>query len=279
MQNRVARTDPPQSSRLFSGCPPAASSIPAVRAHSGGDAPGGAWGAAGVGLGLGIHPTRRGLAEELGARDRHGRAGSLDLRDVGLDVTGYDPEGFWIPEEKEKREPLPPGHRFFRECLKETEARFIEWSMSVAQVDSWFITLTFKSYIPELRAHRLLKGWLGALWDAYRRTTGLDGLRWIVAQEWQKRLVIHFHLLLSGVRLNELSRMRWEHRWMGMGEKVAARVELFPCGFARIYPARKRAAPYLAKYAGKTGDQNGLLIRGGSWQGLTVRRSLSCCKA
>jgi hypothetical protein len=193
-------------------------------------------------------------------------------------VTGYDPEGLWIPKEK-KRESLPPGHRFFPECLKETEARFIEWSMNVGQVESWFITLTFKSYIPELRAYRLLEGWLGALCDAYRCTTGLNGLRWISAQEWQKRLVIHFHLLLSGVRLDELSRIRWERRWMGMGEKVAIGKELFPCGFARIYQSQKKAAPYLAKYAGKTGDQNGLLIRGGSWLGLSPPRSLSCCKA
>jgi hypothetical protein len=150
--------------------------------------------------------------------------------------------------------------------------------MKVGQVDSWFITLTFKSYTSELRAYRLLERWLGALCEAYRCTTGLNELRWIVAQEWQKRLVIHFHLLLSGVRLDELSRMRWEHRWEGMSEKVAA-VELFPCGFARIYDASVKAAPYLAKYAGKTGDQSGLLTRGGSWRGLSTRRSLSCCKA
>lgn len=217
------------------------------------------------------------MAEQLGARDYYGRGFGLDERAIGTDVTGYDPEGLWHPKEKEKREPLPPGHRFFRDCLRESEARFIEWSMNVDQGDSWFITLTFKRYTPELRASRLMEGWLGSLCDAYRHTTGLNGLRWVSAQEWQKRLVIHFHLLLSGVRLDDLSRMRWERRWEGIGEKVAGK-ELFPCGFARIYQARKNAAPYLAKYAGKTSNQDGTLTRGGSWQGLSTRRSLSCCQ-
>jgi hypothetical protein len=207
------------------------------------------------------------LADQLGAVDRHGRGRSLDFRDIGLDVSGYDPEGHWEPEEKAKREPLPPGHRFFRDCLRETEARFIEWSMNVAQVDSWFVTQTFKTYTHERKATRMMGSWLRALGDAYDRKTGLDGLRWIAAQEWQKRGVIHFHLLLSGVRLDELSRIRWEHRWQGSGG-----------GLVRIYPARKNAAPYLAKYAGKTGDKNGLLSRGGSWRGLSPPRSLSCCQ-
>jgi len=227
--------------------------------------------------GLCVFPANRSLAEQLGSRDRHGRGFSFDKSDIGLDVSGYDPEGLWVPEEK-KREPLPPGHRFFRDCLRESEARFIAWSMNIGQVDSWFVTLTFKSYVPELRAHRLLNAWLRALCDAYCCTTGLNELRWVSAQEWQKRLVIHFHLLLSGVRLDELSRMRWEHRWEGKGEKVAIGKEIFPCGFARIYPARKRLAPYLAKYAGKTGDQGGTLTRGGSWRGLSPPRSLSCCQ-
>ena len=236
------------------------------------------------------------MAEELGARDRHGRGFSFDrLKDIGLDVTGYvqsenrkcvgrsecKGQGDCLRPESDRpcREKFPPGHRFFPDCLRECEARSIEWSMNVGQVDSWFVTLTFKSYTPEVRAHRLVKSWLGALCDAYRCTTGLNELRWVQAQEWQKRLVIHFHLLLSGVRLDELSRMRWEHRWEGMGEKVAVGKELFPCGFARIHPAQKKLAPYLAKYAGKTGNQDGTLIRGGSWRGLSPRRSLSCCKA
>jgi hypothetical protein len=181
-----------------------------------------------------------------------------------MDVTGYTP----CPSEQPERQvdPLPAGHRFFQDCERETWARLIEWSMRIGAADSWFITLTFKNYVSETRAVKQLNAWLSKLCDAYLSETGVRGLRWFVAQEWQKRDVIHFHLILSGVRLADLSRKRWESRWEGMGG-----------GFARIYPARVKAAPYLAKYTSKS--RGGEMRRGGTWQGISPPRALSCCKA
>jgi len=202
------------------------------------------------------------LAEQIGSVDPHGRGFSLDWRDIGMDVTGYLASPQVDPDHE--KESLPAGHRFFHDCERETWARIIEWSMKVGNVDSWFVTLTFKNYVSVKRAVWFLNTWLSALCDAYLSKTGARGLRWFVAQEWQKRDVIHFHLILSGVRLADLSRKRWESRWEGIGG-----------GFARIYPARTKAAPYLAKYSSKS--RGGEMRRGGTWQGISPPRALDCC--
>lgn len=204
----------------------------------------------------------------MGSRDRFGRGFGFDHRDIGLDVTDHSQGEPDAPGGTPEREKLPPGHRYFPDCERECWARFIRWSMNAHKATSWFITLTFKGYVSEKIAVKLLYQWLSALCDAYKCSTGARGLRWVIAQEWQKRDVIHFHLILSGVRLDELSRKRWEHRWEGIGG-----------GFARIYPARFKAAPYLAKYVGKTDARNGEMRRGGSWRGMTPPRSTRCCKA
>jgi len=68
------------------------------------------------GRSLGVYPTKKGLAEEMGARDLFGRGfGFSRFRDLGLDVTGW-----WESKDEEeriKREPYPAGHRYFRDCL------------------------------------------------------------------------------------------------------------------------------------------------------------------
>jgi hypothetical protein len=205
--------------------------------------------------------------------DRLGRGFSLDDRDVGMDVTGYDalPDPEDARADGSPREKLPPGHRYFSDCQKETAARQIAWSMRTGGVDSWFITFTFKTYVSEARAWRMVNAWFSSLSQCYRDKINAyrsNGPRWVVAQEWQKRNVIHFHAILSGVRLDELSRKRWEHRWSGIGG-----------GYARIYAGREKAAPYLAKYVGKTDTRDSELRRGGSWRGMTPPRSVGCCQA
>lgn len=221
----------------------------------------------------------RGLAEQLGAVDPKGRGFGLSRADLGLDVTDYIKFDKFTGDRQ--REKLPAGHRFFADDLRELNARRIDWMMSRRNVESWFVTLTFKNFITENRARGLMKSWLYSLTDAYGRTVleGKEvdrghGLKWVAAQEWQKRHVIHFHLILSGVRLGSLSRMRWENRWSGMKVMSSTGEVYFPCGFARIYDARTKAAPYLAKYVGKTDDPGSALEWGGSWQGDRVPDSL-----
>jgi hypothetical protein len=145
----------------------------------------------------------------------------------------------------------------------------IDYLITRPEVNSWFITNTFKDYVSERKAYGLLRGWFQRLEQAYDDAVqGSPGLKWVVAQEWQKRNVIHFHSILSGVRLDDLSRKRWEVRWEGMGG-----------GYARIYDARRGAAPYLAKYVGKTDSQGGALRWGGSWLGISFPDSVECHRA
>jgi hypothetical protein len=161
---------------------------------------------------------------------------------------------------------FPQGHRFFSDCLRETNARFIQWGMwsGHPKPDVWFVTLTFKTFIESWKSWVLLKRWLGHLRQGYEDKGGLQ-LRWICATEWQIRHVVHFHLLISGVGLRELSRKRWEVRWES-GDRNA--------GFCRIYDAERNLAPYLAKYL----DKGGELSRGGFWRGLKTPESVSCCR-
>lgn len=207
----------------------------------------------------------RGLAEQLGAIDPKGRGFGLDrLRDVGLDVTGYMESD---NQEIRTWEKLPPGHEFFPDCMRETNAQKIKWVLSTNKGDGWFATLTFKNYVTVGLANRLMLSWIEKLQASYRDFVGSGWLNWVCASEWQKRNVIHFHLIISGVGLGSLSRKRWEARWMGM-----FRV----CGFARIYDARTKSAPYLAKYTSKS--LNGDLQWCRTWQGLSAPRSLMCCE-
>jgi len=161
---------------------------------------------------------------------------------------------------------LPAGHRFFQDCKRETFARWIEWSMwsGHPQPGVWFVTLTFKTFVESWRSWVLLKSWLGHLRQGYEDKGGYR-LRWICATEWQIREVVHFHLLISGVGLSELSRKRWEVRWES-GDRSA--------GFCRIYDADRHAAPYLAKYIHKGGE----LTKGGYWRGLITPGSVTCCQ-
>jgi len=162
---------------------------------------------------------------------------------------------------------LPQGHRFFEDCQRETFARFIEWSMwsGHPKPDVWFVTMTFKTFVQQWKSWVLLKRWLGHLREAFD-TKGSNQLRWICATEWQIREVVHFHLLISGVGLGDVSRKRWESRWEALDRNT---------GFCRIYDADRRAAPYLAKYMHKGGE----LTRGGYWRGLRAPGSMTCCKS
>lgn len=218
-------------------------------------------------ISLGVYPLRRGLAEELGAVDPCGRGFSLDrFSDVGMDVSGW-----WESIDAERRPggstSFPPGHHFFPDCLRETKARMIQYSMTRGDIAPWFVTQTFREYVSERKAYTMLRTWLQRLDQAHGAIAPRgQRLKWIVAQEWQRRHVIHFHLILLGVRLGDLSRKRWESRWEGIGG-----------GYARIHDAVLSAAPYLAKYCGK--DQGGDLRWEGAWRGIEFPGSTACCRA
>lgn len=159
---------------------------------------------------------------------------------------------------------LPDGHRFFADCERENNARFIQWAITRNDVDSWFVTQTFKQYQDPARAFLLFRRWAGHLSQALK-DKGCGRLRWILAAEWQVREVIHLHSLVQGKELGSHSRKRWEVRWESLTMNT---------GFCRIYDADRKAAPYLAKYTSKT--LGGEINVGGYWRGLNTPASVAC---
>lgn len=159
---------------------------------------------------------------------------------------------------------LPQGHHFFRDCLRENNARLIQWAMSRKDTASWFVTQTFEEYEKPASAFLKFNKWAGHLSQALYDSRG-GRLRWILTAEWQVREVIHLHSIVQGKELDCLSRKRWEDRWESLGRNT---------GFCRVYNADKKAAPYLAKYTSKT--LGGEMNLGGYWRGLEVPASVSC---
>jgi len=168
--------------------------------------------------------------------------------------------------ERRKRR-LPCGHRFYPDCLREQEARLSEWLIHTFKGDGWFITTTFKTYLSDLRAWGLQGRFLSRLNQSYQAVPGAELLRSITSVEWQKREVIHFHSLIFGRQLGQLSRRRWEDRWRSMSG-----------GYCANYDAKDKAAPYLAKHTIKNRTESNLQY-GGSWRGITPPRSVSRCCA
>ena len=169
----------------------------------------------------------------------------------------WDPESFGAIV-------LPEGHRFFKDCLRENYARWIDWAIKVIpSEDVWFVTNTFKREESMTKALQLSNRWLGRLRQSYDFKTG-HRFRWIRSLALQKRGVIHFHQGVCGKDLGLLIRKRWEHRWQAMDWNT---------GWCRIYEADQDLPRYLAREISKEGE----LTWGGNWQGLNTPGSVRCC--
>lgn len=127
----------------------------------------------------------------------------------------------------------------------------LAWTRWLAQYNwQWFVTLTFRYEVHPEAARKLFGVFVHGINQklfgrAYHRNS--TGIYWVLALEYQKRGVIHFHALLGADRdLNHtLSRKAQEKRW----EKMA--------GFARIYPIDNRMTAvtgYVSKYVVKGGE-------------------------
>lgn len=113
----------------------------------------------------------------------------------------------------------------------------------------WFVTLTFISDIHPEAALKSMRVWISKLnrelfgprW--YKKVP--KGAYWVAAIEYQKRGVIHLHILMAGV--GDARRLSYMDIWESMGNKN---------GFARIEPAQSNNAVsrYLSKYVTKDGE-------------------------
>lgn len=200
--------------------------------------------------------------EAVAASGYTGEAGGRVKTSPGIPKTNLDPSPC---QGEEKRARLPSGHRFFPDNEREAVARSISWAMEKGGDSALFTTLTFKDYVSPYRGKKMVKRWLARAEQALKDKRG-DSLKSFCALEWQKRDVIHYHLLLIGRGLDALSRKRLEHRWEAIGG-----------GFARCYEADREAAPYLAKYTSKS--LGGDVEWGGTWQGLRYPASVSRVQA
>jgi hypothetical protein len=111
------------------------------------------------------------------------------------------------------------------------------------------VTFTFKDSIHPEAADKAFRVWINKLnmhlhgrkW----RDRPPEGVRWIRALEWQKRGVLHYHVLVSGVRGAIAS--DWSDCW---------HIEL-GMGFARIDPLnndQEAVKAYVSKYVCKGGE-------------------------
>ena len=113
----------------------------------------------------------------------------------------------------------------------------------------WFVTLTFTDVIHPEAALKSMRTWLSMLNEElfgrrwYKHVP--RGVYWVAAIEYQKRGVIHLHLLINGV--GDTHRKTWMKNWELMGNKN---------GFPRILPVitNKAVSRYLSKYVTKDGE-------------------------
>ena len=169
---------------------------------------------------------------------------------------------------KHSKVSLPCGHRFYIDCLREQEARLLEWSIKRFSPDCWFFTQTFKYEIHPEKALRFQKMFTARLAQAKYDVTRCEQLTYLACGEWQQRDVFHYHSIFFGRGLARLSRKRWEQRWLDLSG-----------GFGSCYGAELKAAPYLAKHNLKSTRYSDLQL-GGDWRGLTLPDSLGhCCSS
>ena len=117
--------------------------------------------------------------------------------------------------------------------------------------DRWnwqhFVSITFKKDIHPEQANKYFKRWIkkinqGIYGERFRRHG--HGITWVMGLEYQRRGVIHFHALFSGLP------DWWDRYWAAVvWESLAEN-----CGWIRIKPYRVGAPRYVSKYISKGGE-------------------------
>jgi len=117
----------------------------------------------------------------------------------------------------------------------------------------WFCTFTFTDEVHPERAVKLFRLFIRrlnrALYGSHWERKGQVGVFYVLAWEYQKRGVLHFHALVGDVEdLNARARrLDFMDMWEGFGP---------PAGFARIEAIDDQAAvrDYVTKYVTKGGQ-------------------------
>ena len=117
----------------------------------------------------------------------------------------------------------------------------------------WFCTFTFTDSVHPERAFKLFRTLVRRvnrhLYGSHYERKGHPGIYWVLAWEYQRRGVLHFHALMGDVEdLNaRLRRLDWMDQWMSLGK---------PAGFSRIEAIDSQDAvrKYVTKYVVKGGQ-------------------------
>jgi hypothetical protein len=117
----------------------------------------------------------------------------------------------------------------------------------------WFCTFTFQESVHPERAMKLFRLFIRrlnrALYGSHFERKGQQGVYWVLAWEYQKRGVLHFHALIGDVEdLNTRARrLDWMRQWEDFGS---------PAGFSRIEAIESQDAvrDYVTKYVAKGGQ-------------------------
>lgn len=198
-------------------------------------------------------------------------SGGLGAEPPPLDLSGY------TPSQVERIRVLVRDRR-------ERDRVHVEWVRFIKELDQrsrfdWYTTLTFRDGTHPEAAMKAYRRWEHCInRHVYGvRYTGRpgDGISSVVAIEYQRRGVLHFHALQAGLTVTRavgdrearswsvvgadgrrgfrrLTAMDW---WWDMGRRDPDGLQHGP-GIARIYPFRPRcgAETYVSKYVAKGGD-------------------------
>jgi len=140
---------------------------------------------------------------------------------------------------------------YFKVDLQSAWVEFIERF----QPYTWFVTLTFKESKHPEQADRAFYRWI---WDINESLYGRryrehnKGVTWIKCIEYQKRDVLHFHVLVGSPMLYKLKRLDYMKVWETGGKGG----DIIINGFARIlkFDAHRGAVLYCSKYVLKGGE-------------------------
>jgi hypothetical protein len=118
----------------------------------------------------------------------------------------------------------------------------------------WFATFTFKEETHPEAAAKAFRHWTKLLDESNgfrHRSLSTHSRRciWARGLEWQRRGVIHFHVLIGNLPIQthtRLAREGWAAAWLAMGNTGFAKIDAFD--------SRDVGLAYIAKYCAKGGE-------------------------
>lgn len=125
-----------------------------------------------------------------------------------------------------------------------------------------FITLTFKDEIEPWKARKRVEKWIGSINSylfGWRYSRKGRGVAYALGIEYQRRGIVHFHVLMSAPGLMEIPFKYLHNLWQSNGQrdiKTGTLLDRLVNGYAWVEPVNelKGVSHYLTKYISKGGE-------------------------